>query len=555
MIIDYCDEGSLVDLDTDICIVGSGPAGISIALSFLATSVNVCIIEGGGICGESSSQQLYQGISRGSPPLDLFNSRLRAFGGSSQVWGGGCLPLSSMDLARRDWVPGSGWPLSYQQIEPYYVQARRLCGIESRDFVDGSFVDPPMRAPLEFDGGTLANKLFISNAVDFGRKWGPEIGTAPNITVLLHANLRELEASTCGASVRQASIGTLGGKRGVIRAKRFVLACGGIENARLLLLSDGVLPQGLGNQHDLVGRYFMDHPSGRLGTLHTHAPDALTEPYDHNREAGALPSLPEICLSDAVVQEQKLLAARVRPVAVEGPVPKGIAALRDLRARWRASEPDRLRPLDGLMSVAGVIDGQGEAARSKSSAGTALGVLRVAAGAGDIAKAVVRKVARRTTVRTGHIDLVGYFEQAPNPASRVTLADERDALGLRKVCLDWQLTPLDWHTYRTAARLFGAELARSCGGRFQLDHWLEGDDAAAPPLRGTAHHMGTTRMAEAPREGVVDRDCKVHGVDNLYVIGSSVFPTGGWAFPTFTIVALSLRLAEHLRPALEMTGL
>ena len=167
---------------------------------------------------------------------------------------------------------------------------------------------------------------------------------------------------------------------------------------------------------------------------------------------------------------------------------------------------------------------------------------------GDLARGVFNRLTDRPIVPPDHVDVVGYFEQAPNPDSRVRLGEELDPLGQRRVCVDWRLTPLDWHTYRTATRLFGEDLARACGGSFQADPWLH--EEHAPQLQGTAHHMGTTRMSDHPADGVVDRDLRVHGIDNLHIAGSSVFPTGGWAFPTFTLVALSMRLAEHLRDCL-----
>jgi choline dehydrogenase-like flavoprotein len=152
------------------------------------------------------------------------------------------------------------------------------------------------------------------------------------------------------------------------------------------------------------------------------------------------------------------------------------------------------------------------------------------------------------------VELMAYFEQAPNPASRVTLADARDAMGMRKVRMDWRLTDLDRASYRTSATLLGDDVASFCGGRFEPEPWVV-DPALQPPVMGTAHHIGTTRMSARPESGVVDSDCKVHGMQNLHVAGSSVFPTSGWAFPTFTIVALAVRLADHLRTRLEMLGL
>jgi len=551
MIIDYLDRTGPDDFIADICIIGAGPAGISIARSFIGTSLNVCLVESGGLAGEDRNQELYAGTSIGSPELDPATSRMRAFGGSCNVWGGGCVPLSALDLGPRDWVPHSGWPLSYDEIEPYYRRAQAVCGIESHDFTEGTFLTPPARAPIAFDANQLVNQNFVLSPVFFGDAYRSELERATNITVLLHANLLEFEAAPAGASVRQARIGALDGRRGLIRAQRYVLACGGIENARLLLLSNSVTPNGLGNDRDLVGRYFMDHPSGKLGTLFTDTPDPLTRPYDRSGGKGPAPSFPELCLSDQAVQAHQLLSGRVRPVAVEAPTPKGIQALRDLKNALFPVRDESLA-LEGMMRAARKSDEPGND-EGKAKAGIGKLVLRVSMGTWDIAQAVWRKLTDKPTVKSDYVDVIGYFEQAPNPDSRVMLGDEVDALGQRKVCVDWRLTELDWHTYRTAAGLFGAELASSCGGKFQLEPWLQKGSVAVPELRGTAHHLGTTRMSDDPNLGVVDRQCRVHGVDNLYVVGSSVFPTGGWAFPTFTIVALSMRLAEHLRMLADMT--
>lgn len=545
MIIDYLDRSGPDDFFADICIIGAGPAGISIARSFIGTSLNVCLVESGGLAGEDRNQELYEGTSVGSLELDPATSRMRAFGGSCNVWGGGCVPLSTLDLGPRDWVPHSGWPLSYDEIEPYYRRAQSVCGIESHDFTEGTFLTPPARTPVAFDTSKLVNQNFVLSPVFFGDTYRSELEGAANITVLLHANLLEFEAAPAGASVRQARIGALDGRRGLIRARRYVLACGGIENARLLLLSNSVAPNGLGNDRDLVGRYFMDHPSGKLGTLFTDAPDPLTRPYDRSGGKGPAPSFPELCLSDQAVQAHQLLSGRVRPVAVEAPAPKGIQALRDLKNAFLPVRDESLA-LEGMMRAARKSDASGDDDGQVKEGIGKLG-LRVGMGTWDIANAVRRKLTGKPTVRSTHVDVIGYFEQAPNPESRVMLGDEVDALGQRRVCVDWRLTELDWHTYRTAAGLFGAELANSCGGKFQLEPWLQEGSDAVPQLRGTAHHLGTTRMSDDPNLGVVDRQCRVHGVDNLYVVGSSVFPTGGWAFPTFTIVALSMRLAEHLR--------
>jgi len=554
MIIDYLDGSSPADVEADLCIIGAGAAGIAIARAFIGTPLSVCLIEGGGLAGEEKSQALYQGTSIGNPPFDPSVSRMRVFGGSCNLWGGGCITLSKHDLGERHWVPHSGWPLSYDELQPYYTRARAYCKIDAHDFADGSFLGPLERSPIPFDADKLVNQIFARSPILFGAAYRAELEQAGNIKVLLHANLMELEAIPDGTSVRRARIAALGGRSGYVTARHYVLASGGIENARLLLLSDSVVPQGLGNERDLVGRYFMDHPSGSLGRVVTETPDHLTRPYDRNLGKGPAPVFPEIGLSDQVQRTQHLLSGRVHPFPVEADVPKGIRALRDFRAALRPASRDEGAELEARLCAAmknGPSPGDNVTVAKRSVGKLAL---QVGLGAGDIAKAFARKLTDKSTVKSNHVELIGYFEQAPNPHSRITLGTDVDALGLRKICVDWQLTALDKHTYRTAATLFGNELAQACGGRFEPAAWVGGSGDDMPQVHGTAHHLGTTRMSDDPNQGVVDRHCRVHGVDNLHIAGSSVFPTGGWAFPTFTIIALSLRLAEDLRALLMACG-
>jgi choline dehydrogenase-like flavoprotein len=545
VIIDYLTGSHPADMEADLCVVGAGAAGIAVAQAFIGTSLRVCLLESGGLAGEQRSQALYEGDSIGPMSFDPGTSRMRVFGGSCNLWGGGCIPLSRQDLSVRDWVPHSGWPIGQEDLAPYYQRALAYCHLDPLDFGDGSFNSPTPRPPLAFDDGKLVNQVFARTPVLFGDAYRHALEQAPNVDVLLHANLLELEASPDGSTVRQARIGSLDGRRGTVRARHYVLACGGIENARLLLLSNSVVQQGLGNQHDLVGRYFMDHPSGLLGTLTTDAPHRLTAPYERRHGKHQRPTFPEIGLSPQYQLRHRVLNGRVHPFGVEGPLPRGIRALRELRLALKRSVPDENALLEARLNAAMRNGPATEAIGVPASLG--LSALKLGLGIGDIARACLYKLADRPTVASSHVELVGYFEQAPNPDSRITLGHDTDALGQRKVCVDWRLTELDRYTYRSAALLCGSELARTSGGHFQPESWLAEDGNASPQVRGTAHHMGTTRMSVDARSGVVDPHGKVHGMDNLHVTGSSVFPTGGWAFPTLTIVALSLRLADTLR--------
>jgi choline dehydrogenase-like flavoprotein len=555
VIIDYLDSSARADLDADVCVIGAGAAGIAIARHFIGTSISVCLVEGGGATGEEQSQALYEGTSIGTVPLDAGTSRMRVFGGSCNLWGGGCIPLGRHDMAERAWVPHSGWPIAYDELQPYYERAREYCRIEAHAFTDGSFLTPVAHTPIPFDADKLINPVFARSPVLFGNAYRAELESARNITVLLHANLLELHAAANGAAIRHARIGTVDGRKGVVRARHYVLACGGIENARMLLLSNAVSPRGLGNENDLVGRYFMDHPCGSMGAIITDAPERLTRPYDRNLGKGPSPAFPEIGLSPAFQQAHRILNGRVHPFAVEGPVPQGIRSLRDFRAALRPAVRDENALLEARLCAALKNAPSTDDDTRARSGSKAMLALRVGLGSADIAKAMLQKLRKQPTVRSNRVELIGYFEQAPNPDSRISLARERDILGLPKVCVDWRLTALDRYTYRTAAALFGSELARACGGSYLPAAWLSEDDSATAQVHTTAHHLGTTRMSDDPQQGVVDPQCRVHGIDNLHIAGSSVFPTGGWAFPTLTIVALGLRLAEHLRTELRTASL
>lgn len=549
MIVDFADGSAPVAFATDVCIVGAGVAGITLARTLAHAGLRICLLESGGLDGECQTQALCTGESGGDVPFDAWGSRMRVFGGSCTLWGGGCMPLEAMDFERRPWVAHSGWPFPARQLAPWYLEAREICGIARHPLQDGRFV-ARTRHPLPvFGDDGLANRVFIRSPQMFGRSCRAELEAMPGVTVLLHATVLELEAAADGCRISGARIGSLGGRRGRVRAAEYVLASGGIENARLLLLSDRSLPGGIGNHHDQVGRCFMDHPSCRLGTVHSPAAGRLAQAYDRDAGTGPVPAFAEVGLSAAAQEGGRLLNARTHPFRVEGPAPRGLHAVRVLRSRRRRRPDDEDSVLQARLCEAtrGAAPAPWSPPADTSDSRVRL-ALEVVAGAGGLACALARRLAGKAAVPAARIDLVGYFEQAPNPESRVRLGSRRDAFGQRQVRVEWRFTGLDRRSQHAAGWLFGSGLARACKGRFEPEPWLQRDDQALPDrLYGSGHHLGTTRMADDPRAGVVDRHCRVHGMDNLHIAGSSVFPTGGWAFPTFTIIALALRLAERLR--------
>lgn len=415
---------------------------------------------------------------------------------------------------------------------------------------DGSFGNARFAHSLPLHPRHTVDRVCYISPVTFQSRYRRLLEGSFNITLLLHATLTELVADASGRRVQAGCIGSLSGRRGTVRARHFVLAAGAIENARLLLASDGTHPRGMGNAKDQVGRHFMDHPRGLAGKVVDGDLYALLRPYNSGELRKEFPLYRELTLSDAAQRELRLLNGRARPFPVTASTPAGLQALRELRASFRAAngawtgiEATVQRALDAGMPMS-----SGCAAPDRPGRGRL--VLRVGMNVGHLGKAVASRLRNRPLDTYRHVELMTYFEQSPNRDSRVTLSDARDAMGMRRVRVDWRLTDLDYASYRTSARILGEEAARCCGGRFESEPWVR-DAGRQPALAGTAHHLGTTRMSVRPEDGVVDRHCRVHGMENLHVAGSSVFPTGGWAFPTFTIVALALRLADRLRSKLE----
>jgi choline dehydrogenase-like flavoprotein len=525
MIADFRSGDCPCDVKTDLCVIGTGAAGITIAAALAGSNVSVCMVESGGHERDHETQALCAGdvvgLSRGSDPA---STRFRMFGGTTCEWGGGCIPLDASDMEVRDWIPHSGWPIVRDDLDPFYNRARDILSLPDYPFFDERLALWLSRAPLEFDSALLTHAYSLgSKRPQLGDVHWPRLKQSKNVIVLLHANVLELNVNASGTVVERASLQSLQGRVGSVQAQYFVIACGGIENARLLLLSNSVNKQGLGNDYDLVGRFFMDHPKGKLGCIVAHQPEKLTAAYDPRLAERRLRIYPQIALSTTLQKEQRVLNGRVRPTVIEENVPDGIVALRSLRCDLANGTKSDL-PRD---------------------------IRRVIANFGDIIPGVRRRVLHGLpAVSTIRIDLNGFFEQAPNPDSRVSLGDDVDALGQRRVRLDWRLTELDRRTYETALKVFSAEVDRLELGHVIADPWMEPAGAAFDGVEGAAHHLGTTRMSSEPRTGVVDRNCRVHDVDNLYVAGSSVFPTGGWAFPTYTIVALALRLSDMLRQRL-----
>lgn len=507
-------DGTL--LTGDLCIVGAGAAGISMALEWADTPYDVILLEGGGFEIEETMQDRHRGEIVGQSYYPLHASRLHAFGGTTGHWSGFCAPFDPIVFEDREWVPHSGWPLRRRDLDPFYARAQELLELGPYNY------DPDYWARQETDTAELPLDREVARTkmwqrsppTRFGTEYREEITGADNIHLLTYANVTEIRANESVERVDGLRVKTPNGKQHRAEAPRYVLACGAIQNTRLLLASNRQASAGLGNDHDLVGRYFMEHfglmPSAQL-TLTERRPMNLYT-YTGTSAAG------NIGLTQDVQRKHRLLDGVARPVptAFDEEL-RGLFQIRppnELRRRWPGSNPAEER--DGKPEAG--VEGEGKPASS---------------------------VSRR------RFGLLTQQEQAPNPSSRVTLSEETDALGVPRVELDWQLTELDRRSMRRFYQVLGREVGRSGVGRVKILEWLRDGRSSWPDfLSGMWHHMGTTRMHKSPSRGVVDSDCKVHGLANLYVAGSAVFPTSGVANPTLTLIALSLRLSDHLKAEL-----
>ena len=497
-------------LTTDICVIGAGAAGITIARDLADSRHDVYVVESGDFDLDAATQDLASGESIGHPYVSLAASRLRYFGGSTNHWAGWCSPLSAIDFEKRDWVPASGWPIGLADLTPYYERAQKtneLAAFEYDEDAWSSRSHPAAR--LGDDVETVVWQF--SPPTRYGITYQRTLAQAPNVHVVLNANLTAFETTPGAGHVNAVTLTTLEGTSFTLVARRYVLATGGIENARLLLLADDVEAGGLGNANDLVGRYFMEHP--------------------HVTTAS--------CVFADPTKDVNLYASRAPRRAFGGP--SFVTRIEDgLRRRLDALPP--LVPVRGGLRLS-------DAAQRREGILNGAAVLRHADVTDGMTIDVQRVISRSTPPHEAEVrayDVRWQLEQAPNPDSRVTLGMERDALGLRRARLDWRLTDLDTHTLVATTHALGRALGLSGEGRLRLEAWVQEEAASWQGMYGGNHHMGTTRMSDDPRQGVVDKNCRVHSVDNLYIAGSSVFPTGGFVNPTLTLTALAHRLADHL---------
>lgn len=483
------DEGTT--LQADVCIVGGGAAGITLALALRDKGLDILLLEGGGAVADGNWQDLYKGQMSGLRTWTLDGCRFRQLGGSTVAWAGWCRPLDAEDFDAHDWMPHSGWPISRADLDPFYVLAHDTCDLADFEYDVDALSTRAERTHFDLDPALAVTSVYhYSPPTRFNQKFGADLDASQDVALYLNAGVVDIVSGDDDA-VDRVEVGTLEGKRFFVESRVVVLATGGIENARLLLAANG--GTGIANGSDTVGRYFMEHPHYYGASLIVSKSDAISF-YQRFQMAGAYMGAPRgMSLKGALA-----IAAEAR--AAEGIPNMGLELNQvDLDRDHQGIPPTHMAQLVGK------------------------------------ADATLMRIHARV-------------EQRPLTESRITLSErDRDALGMPRAILDWRIAREDLVGYRRGFEILGAAFGKAGIGRVWAS--LDGEAFKGNPQPG-CHHMGATRMSADAATGVVDANLRCHEVPNLYVLGSSVFPTGGYANPTLTIVALAHRLALQLHEEL-----
>lgn len=553
--------GTVREVRTDVCVIGAGPAGLTVARECIGAPFEVLVLESGLYEPDAAAQDLAASRTY-SPyyePDAMAAARRRQFGGTANEWLHVAWPGKSrfyartmigeeVDFAAKSWQPGSGWPFGLAELRDYYDRAH-LAWVGSR--VDDDVARWSTPATLPLDLGPLGTRMAQFGPADtFTLRARDELFAAANVTVAVGSTVIALDGGRDGTAIRRAEVVRSDGSTLTVTAAVFVLACGGVENSQVLLSSEATRPGGPGNRHNNVGRYVTDHPEFRLGAIVPASPDLLDRLglYDLHYVGTEMVN-GVLTFDQEFKREERLLNMG--------------AVLIPKRTGFNSAAERALRSLKPLL--------HGKRAPQPLSLARAL-LARPAEAA-----AVLRTQDRSHASNWQHSpDAYSWFrggwsrpgldrsqfsvlevhvqtEQSPERDNQLTLGNRTDALGRRRLDLQMTWSEADQQNLLRGMRLFAAEIERAGIGRF--DPWLEFNGPLRPRLGGLHHPMGGTRMHIDPEQGVVDENCRVHGVANLYVAGSSVFPTSlGYVNPTLTVVALSTRLAAHLRSKLSGTG-
>jgi choline dehydrogenase-like flavoprotein len=505
----------------DVLIIGSGIAGTTIALELQKKNVSTIVVEGGKDVYTHESQDCYNGSSSGIElPYGLKGSRLRFHGGSSNCWAGMCGELDEEDFIKRDWVSNSGWPIKKKDLVDYYKKSADLFKINRK-----SIVDPGSVPNLKEINGMETRSLVGTKIRFFKDAFKEKFKKSDNLHLFLDANFYKFSQIDNLQTIKNIRVKSFNSHTTKIYAKNFIIACGGVENPRILLHSSQGSGSALGNLYGNVGRYFCDHPIAPCATVIDHKGEVGVFDYDENRNNftdGKSNVIPYYRVPFSIQSKYKILNVAIKFQSQSPEVPisaKKAWKLKNILNGKSGHDFDFNDAVDILSNPLGVL-------KSINS--------------------------RKNPYSYQRVALRFQIEQEPSKYNRITLISEKDKIGLNRVNFNWNFSTLERRTIDIATAYAASLLHTSRSGSLLLDSMLANNKNDLPSdLRGGQHHSGTTRMSISPKDGVVDINLKVHGSKNLFICGSSVFPTNGWVNPSFTIAAFGIRLADHIEKKLK----
>jgi choline dehydrogenase-like flavoprotein len=553
---------------SDVCIIGAGPAGMTAAREFLKTKYTVSLLESGGHAYNHDIQMLSQGEISGDVHEAQESMHLRQIGGTANNWilqmtddeyGYRYTPYDAVDFEQRDEIPYSGWPITKADLDPYYERAHAVCGVGHYDYT-AEYWARGKHQPIKFNSDAVYNSVFTFGPTKkFTQEFPEQITASNNVTIYYHATVVELLCSEDGEEVTTAVVRMFDGKEVYFKAKQFIIASNALQTPRLLLNSNKTHPKGIGNQHDNVGRYYMDHNLVPFGLFYPDDPSIINDLgfYDMQGVDGAS-ILGRISFSPETLKKQKLrnLAVMLFPSTWNQHDVDAMTSVNVFRMMphqiytWRfpielAKHIYNLvrEPLTLARHLRNILRGRRRlmiAVYEKFRYGIPV-FLGLGRGGWSRVGNSQRKYDR--------LELLAIVEQSPNPNNRITLTEEKDALGCRKTKLHYVCADEDIESVKRAQKIIQDAFTDTGLGGFQPPE-ITAD--VMKSSTGLHHMLGTTRMSDDPKHGVVDKDCRVHGIRNLFIAGSSVFTTGGFANPTLTNLAISIRTSDKVISLLEM---
>jgi choline dehydrogenase-like flavoprotein len=510
----------------DICVIGAGTAGLVLVRELLNSGYTAVVLESGGTTVEEQTQKLYDCTVAGLPHRGYLQGRFRTLGGTSTRWGGQLLPLTALDIDRRQWIDAVAWPITYADLQDYYQRVEDLFGVDRYPYESGALNRWPAQG-TEFDANHFTARYakwppFARR--NLARLVGKDCADSHSVEVVLHANVTEISLSDDGTRVVLVKARTLDGAAIEVTARHFVMATGTLETIRLLLASRSVVPAGIGNHSGHLGKNFQDHLSIRAAELF---PRSIRS-FEHRFAPFFIDSTMRTVrleLSSSMQQDRGLLSC-FGQVLFETPDDSGFAELREGLRRFQA----RRNPWPSVKGWTNILKDIPNMCR--------LGAVRF----------LRQRVAYPDNARF-HLQVD--VEQCPNSESTVSLGHDLDTLGMPMLTLNWRIKSLEKWTMQEYVRLFRHEWERLDLGDARWNQKLfEEGDRWLEDVVDVYHQTGGTAMSEHSSGGVVDAQLRVHGVANLHIASCSVFPSSGSANPTFTLLALTVRLADHLRALL-----